>query len=149
MLMPTKILVPTDFSEYSDKALRQAFDIAKQYKATVYVLHVIHEKMSDRLDDYGITYPAHVEEIERRMIEGAGSRLKDQIGKFPQAEELEVVSEVVIGDTSESILEAEASKGIDLIVIASLGRTGMAKYLIGGVARNVLKGAKCPVLLTK
>ena len=40
-------------------------------------------------------------------------------------------------------------KGIDLIVIASLGRSGIAKYLIGSVARNVLKGAKCPVLLTK
>jgi universal stress protein A len=34
-------------------------------------------------------------------------------------------------------------------VIASLGRSGIAKYLIGSVARNVLKGSKCPVLLTK
>lgn len=40
-------------------------------------------------------------------------------------------------------------KGIDLIAIASLRRTGIAKYLIGSVARNVLKGTKCAVLLTK
>ena len=54
MLMPTKILVPTDFSTYSDKALRQAFDIAKQYNAKVYVIHVVHEKITDTIDDYGI-----------------------------------------------------------------------------------------------
>ena len=62
---------------------------------------------------------------------------------------MEVESEAVIGNTSEVILEEEEKKGIDLIVIASLGKTGLAKYLIGSVARNVLKAAKCPVLLTK
>jgi len=45
MLKPTKILVPTDFSEYSDRALRQALDIARQYGATVYILHVLREEM--------------------------------------------------------------------------------------------------------
>lgn len=149
MLAPTRILVPTDFSEYSDKALRQALDIAKEYKARVYVLHVIHERMSDRLDDYGLTYPDFVDDMEEQMIEGARKRLETQIGKFPQAKELEVFAEAVIGNTSEVILEEEGKKGIDLIVIASLGKTGMSKYLIGSVARNVLKAAKCPVLLTK
>ena len=149
MLKPTKILVPTDFSSYSDTALRQAFDIAKQYNAKVYLLHVIHEKMVDRIDDYGISYPSYIKDMETKMIDGAKMKLQKQIDKFPQAKELEVFSDVVIGNTSEAIMEEERSKGIDLIVIASLGRTGIAKYLIGSVARNVLKGAKCPVLLTK
>ncbi len=149
MLMPTKILVPTDFSVHSDKALRQAFDIAKQYNAKVYVLHVVHEKLTDTIDDYGITYPSYVEEIERKMTEEAKKRLREQIEKFPHTKELEIVTDVLIGNTSEAILEEEKRKDIDLIVIASLGRSGIAKYLIGSVARNVLKGAKCPVLLTK
>ena len=149
MLMPTKILVPTDFSEYSDRALRQAFDIAKQYKSRVYVLHVIHEKMTDRIDDYGLSYPSYVKDMETEMINGARIKLQKEIDQFPQTKELEVFSDVVIGNPSEAILEEEASKGIDLVVIASLGRTGIAKYLIGSVARNVLKGSKCPVLLTK
>jgi universal stress protein A len=149
MLMPTKILVPTDFSEYSDKALRQAFDIAKQYKAKVYVIHVIHEKISDRLDAYGLSNPSYVKDLEIQMKDGATRQLQQQIEKFPQAKELDVFSEVVNGNTSEAILAEERNKGIDLIVIASLGRTGIAKYLIGSVARNVLKEAKCPVLLTK
>ena len=44
MLMPTRILVPTDFSEYSDRALEQALDIAKQYHAKVFLLHVVHDE---------------------------------------------------------------------------------------------------------
>ncbi len=149
MLMPTKILVPTDFSTYSDKALRQAFDIAKQYNAKVYVIHVVHEKITDTIDDYGITYPSYVKEIEGKMIDEAKKKMKEQIDKFPQSKELVIESDVQIGNISEAILQEEKNKGIDLIVIASLGRSGIAKYLIGSVARNVLKGAKCPVLLTK
>jgi len=149
MLVPTKILVPTDFSEYSDKALRQAFDIAKQYGAKVYVFHVIHERVVDTIDDAGLSYPSYIKDMEARMVEGAKKKLQEEIDKFPQTKELEIYSEVVIGHTSEAILAEEKSKGIDLIVIASLGRTGTAKYLIGSVARNILKGAKCPVLLTK
>lgn len=149
MLLPTKILVPTDFSTYSDKALRQAFDIAKQYNAKVYVLHVVHEKITDTIDDYGITYSSYVKEMEAKIIDEAKKKMKEQIDKFPQSRELEIVSDVQIGNISEAILAEEKNKGIDLIVIASLGRSGIAKYLIGSVARNVLKGAKCPVLLTK
>jgi len=145
MLMPTKILVPTDFSVYSDRALHQAFDIAKQYKAEVYVLHVIHEKKSE----YRLINTSCIQDMEKKMIDGAMKQLQKQIDKFPQTKELNVFSKVVIGNTSEAILEAETRKGIDLIVIASLGLTGIAKYLIGSVARNVLKGSKCPVLLTK
>jgi universal stress protein A len=148
MLVPTKILVPTDFSKYSDKALSQAFDIAQENKAKVYVLHVVHEKMSHEIDDYGLT--AHsVKKMESDMIKGARKKLQKQIDKFSQTNELEVFNEVVIGNPSEEILKAQTEKGIDLIIISSLGRTGLASYFIGSVARNVLKGSKCPVLLTK
>jgi len=149
MLRPTKILVPTDFSEYSDKALRQAIDIARKYKAKVYVLHVVQEKITRSIDDYGLTPLETIEIMEWDMINAARLKVEKHLDKFPHTKELEVISDVVLGNPSEAILEEEASKGIDLIVIASLGRTGLAKYLIGSVARNVLNGAKCPVLLTR
>jgi nucleotide-binding universal stress UspA family protein len=148
MLSPTRILVPTDFSKYSDKALSQAFDIAQRYKAKVYVLHIVNEKISDSIKGYGLTAEL-IENMDWRMTSAAKMKVQKEIDKFPQAKELEVFNEVVLGNPSEEILKAQTEKGIDLIVIASLGRTGIAKYLIGSVARNVLKGAKCPVLLTK
>lgn len=152
MLIPTKILVPTDFSGYSDKALQQALDIAIEYKAKVYTLHVVQERIQRALtDDYSdITItPRVLQKYRKSLVKEAKSKFKKQIGKFPQSKEVEVIPEVVNGVPAEEILKVQEEEGIDLIVIASLGRTGIARYLIGGVARNVLKGAKCPVLLTK
>jgi nucleotide-binding universal stress UspA family protein len=147
MLKPTKILVPTDFSEYSDRALRQALDIAKQYGAQVYVLHVLREEFY-RFDDLGNIADTW-QVMENSRLAKTKENLQKQLDKFPQAKEVEVIADIRRGLHYEAILEEAEQKGIDLIVIASLGQSGIAKYLIGSVARNVLKGAKCPVLLTK
>ncbi len=149
MLVPTKILVPTDFSEYSDKALEQALDIAKQYHAKVFLLHVMHDDML-RLTESEFIVP---EELRQKATDHhraeTEEKLRDQLRKFPQAKEVDLVTNIRKGVPYEEILAEGKDKNIDLIVIASLGRSGIAKYLIGGVARNVLKGSRCPVLLTK
>jgi len=53
------------------------------------------------------------------------------------------------GVAYEEILKEQEEKNIDLIVMASLGRTGLAKYILGNVARIILKEAKCRVLIAK
>lgn len=147
MLVPTKILVPTDFSEYSDRALEQALDIARQYGAKVYVLHVLLEELY-RFEDL-----SNIADVWQRMEENrfatVRENLQKQLDKFPQAKLVEVTTNIRRGIPYDEILKEGKEQGIDLIVIASLGRTGIAKYFIGSVARNVLKGSKCPVLLTK
>jgi universal stress protein A len=148
MLKPTKILVPTDFSEFSDRAFRQALDIAKQYNAKVFLLHVIHEDLHQCVMDYCIT-GEQIEHMKEQMMTGARESLEKQVAKFPRAKEVEVVTDVKLGVPYQAILKEEEERGIDLIVIASLGRTGIARFIVGSVARNVLKGAKCPVLLEK
>lgn len=149
MLMPTRILVPTDFSEHSDRALEQALDIAKQYHAKVFLLHVIHDEMHHSVAfDFGLSEEVWRQINDRHLAE-TKEKLRKQLDKFPQAKEVEVVANVRQGVSYDEILKEGKEKEIDLIVIASLGRTGIAKYLIGGVARNVLRGSKCPVLLTK
>jgi len=87
--------------------------------------------------------------IEEQMVTRAKTDMQQQLDKFPRSREVEVVTDIKRGIPYEAILEEEAANGIDLIVIASLGRTGIARLIVGSVARNVLKGAKCPVLLTK
>ncbi|HNS77595.1 MAG TPA: universal stress protein [Syntrophorhabdus sp.] len=148
MLIPTRILVPTDFSQYSDTALLYALDIAQEYKAQVYILHVVADRIGHTIDDYGLT-PRSIKQMEAKMIKGARNKLQKQIDKFPQTNTLEVFSEVVIGNPSEIILNTQKDKKIDLIVISSLGKTGLAQYFLGSVVRNVLKGSTCSVLLTK
>ncbi len=90
-----------------------------------------------------------MQQIRDSLLTEAEERLKNQIGKFQPAKDTEVIFSIRQGIAYEKILEEAEEKGIDLIVIASLGRSGIAKYFIGSVARNVLKGSKCPVLLTK
>jgi nucleotide-binding universal stress UspA family protein len=146
MLKPTKILVPTDFSEYSDKALKQGLDIAKQYGAKLYLLHVVKQIRRIVVD-----YPIPEEDIaaaQKRKVDNARITMQKQLDRFPQAKEVEIARNVREGYPSEEILMEEAEKGVDLIVIASHGATGLAKYFIGSVARKVLIGAKAPVLFT-
>jgi universal stress protein A len=152
MLMPKKILVPTDFSVYSDKALKQALDIAAEYGSEVHVFHVSDGKLEATLTaDFSdmVINLKDIRNLEKSLREIAELQLREQLAKFPVAANVTVTSRVVIGTPYIEILREQEKKGADLIVIASLGQSGIAKYLIGGVARNVLKGATCPVLLTK
>ena len=148
MLKPTKILVPTDFSPDSDKALKQALDIAKQNNAKVFLLHVIGKHIQQSVDVYSIDYRV-VQDMENQIKNSAIEKMEKQLARFPQTQEIETASTIRNGVAYEEILKEQEEKNIDLIVLASLGRTGLAKYLLGNVARIVLKEAKCHVLLTK
>ena len=148
MLSVKSILVPTDFSEHSDKALKQALDIARQSKAKLYLLHVVHEAMHQCASDYCFS-DEMMRQMESGMTSAAQQNLQKQLAKFPEAKEVDVVSEVRTGFPSDEILKEQQEKKIDLIVIAPLGRTGIARFLIGSVTKNVVKEAKCPVLVAK
>lgn len=148
MLAPTRILVPTDFSEYSGRALGQGLDIAQQYRAMVFLLHVIHEDI--HRGNFEFTLPEElVHQIRDGAVASANTGFQNQLSSFPQAREVEVVTDIREGIPYDEILKEEKEKEIDLVVIASLGKTGLKKYLIGGVARHVLKCSRCPVLLTQ
>lgn len=152
MLMPKKILVPTDFSEFSDKALRQALDIAAEYGSEVHVLHVFDSRLESTTMPHQYDLVMNLEDIrslEKSLYDMAELRVKEQLAKYPETKKMKISYRVVSGTPYIEILREQENKQIDLIVIASLGQSGVAKYLIGSVARNVLKGATCSVLLTK
>lgn len=148
MLAVKTILVPTDFSEHSDKALKQALDIASQSKAKLYLLHVVHEAMHQCASDYCFS-DEMMRQMESGMTSAAQQNLQKQLAKFPEAKNVDVVTEVRRGFPSDEILKEQQEKKVDLIVIAPLGRTGIARFLVGSVTMNVVKEAKCPVLVAK
>jgi universal stress protein A len=152
MLKPTKILVPTDFSKYSDKALKQALDISAEYNAKVYALHVVDEKLQTTMTDDHSALIVNIDEInklERDLANSAKERLHKQVERLKIPKDVPLIQKIVKGIPYQEILKEQEGLGVDLIVIASLGQSGIAKFLIGSVANNVLRGAKCPVLLTK
>ena len=149
MRKPTKILVPTDFSESSDRALAQGLDIAEQYKTKLFFLHVLHEDIYRSGLEFTFLDETVRHQIKERAAQWARQSLVERLGNFQHSKDVEVVTRVRWGVPYDEILKEGTEQGIDLIVIASLGRSGIAKYFMGSVARNVLKGSKCPVLLTK
>jgi universal stress protein A len=150
MLRPKNILVPTDFSEYSDKALKQALDIAKDYNSQVYLLHVIGEHTIQTVEEYSIDVEI-IKQLDDQLLSNAKEKMQKELEKYNKSAmaEIKIIPVIRNGVPYEEILREADDKKVDLIVIASLGKTGLKKYFLGGVAQNVLKGSKCPVLLTK
>jgi universal stress protein A len=148
MFKPYRILVPTDMSEHADKAIRNALDIARQYNAEVYLLHVVQDPVQQCTIDYCISEDLW-NQLQEQMIESVREEMRMQLAKFPSVDPASVKTDVKTGIPYQAILKEAEEREIDLIVISSLGSSGLAKYLMGSVARHVLLGAKCSVLLTK
>jgi nucleotide-binding universal stress UspA family protein len=148
MFKPKKILVPTDFSDHSAKALERALDIAKQNNSELIMLHVIQQDVQSCTVDYCFSED-EMERLEKNMLEGAKDLLHKELARFPLAREVKISTEVLQGVPYEEILKFQVQNSVDLIVIASHGRSGITKYFLGSVSSNVLKGAKCEVLLVK
>ena len=147
MFTPKTILVPTDFSEFSDRAVRQAADIAEQNNAKVFLLHVV-----DKLQQCAIDYCIPLETMMRVQSDSekeASKKMQEEVDKIVKAKKIDVVFDVKSGIPYEEILKEQRERMADLIVIASHGRTGLLKSLIGSVAERVMREAKCPVLLVR
>ncbi|HNZ64319.1 MAG TPA: universal stress protein [Smithella sp.] len=149
MFAPKKILVPTDFSVYADNALKQAIDIAKQNKAKIYLLHVIDDSFQQCAVDYCLN-EGTVQSILKDSIKNAKDKLQQEVKKVTDSNSsVEIIYDARRGIPYEEILKDQEEKGIDLIVIASHGKTGILKNLLGGVVDKVVKRAKCQVLLVR
>ncbi len=146
MFAPKNILVPTDFSVYSDNALKEAVDIAIQNKSKIHLLHVVDEIVQCAAD-YCLDVSL-VEQAEKQSMKFAEEKLRKEVAAVAASGNVEIVFDIRKGDTVKVILEEQEKKGIDLIVIASHGSKGML-HRIGSVSERVLRYSKTPVMLVK
>lgn len=142
-----KILVPTDFSEFADKALEQALALAQQFKARVYLLHVVNDIQQCAVD-YCLSEEV-VNQFRTSSVDSAKAKLQQVVAKHEHAIDVQIVPDVKIGTPYVEILNEEQAQNVDLIVIATHGKTGFLHHLMGSVAEHVSRGAKCPVMLVK
>lgn len=140
----TNILVPTDFSDTSDAALDFARAIAENFGASLHLLHVFEDPLATGA--FGAEAYAPIPPATRdALIEDAAARLAHRL---PPADELRYggTTEIVGGVSAPTIVEYARKHGVDLIVMGTHGRTGMAHLLMGSVAERVVRCAECPVL---
>jgi nucleotide-binding universal stress UspA family protein len=142
----THILVPTDFSETADAALEYAFQIAERFGASVQLLHVL----DDPFVTDGFTAEAYIAEaptLRTAMLKDAQAKLKHRA--WARDGRVTVASEVLFGHGAKTIAEYAAERDVDLIVLGTHGRTGVAHLLLGSVAERLVRIAPCPVLTVR
>jgi nucleotide-binding universal stress UspA family protein len=148
MFAPKNILVPIDFSKFADAALKKAVEIATQYDSKIYLLHVIDKQIQQCAVDYCIDY-AVVKQLENDSIKASRDKLKKDAEAIIKTKKIKVIFDIKNGVPSEVILSEQKAKNIDLVVIASHGKTGLLKQLMGSVVDKVVKGSKCTVIVVK
>ena len=144
------ILLPTDGSRLSDRAVQRGIELATSLKARVTAVHVIPEFRM--MADESFVLPTSVD-LKKRYEKEAKARTEKmlaKIGERAKAAGLKYEGVCVSGDVPyEHIIETAKKKKCDLIMMASHGRRGISGLLLGSEASKVLTHSKIPVLIIR
>jgi nucleotide-binding universal stress UspA family protein len=145
MLPIRRILFPTDFSEYADHAWSYALTFAQEFDAEVHLLHVVAPP--PRLAEaYAVNFDP---EKMIKALAGEANTSMDRMVEAAKSRGLIFHREVRVGVDFREIIDYVAKHDIDLVVMATHGRTGLAHALLGSVAEKVVRKSPCPVLTIK
>lgn len=143
MLNITSILAPTDFSDPSKQALDHACALAQSHEAHLHVLHVLEQPSFPGFYGIGASALYGKRPDLKKRAEAAFDKL------LPDEERASITTHLVDGRAGEAIVDFAAEHEVDLIVMASKGRSGVERVLIGSVAEYVIRHAQCPLCITK
>jgi nucleotide-binding universal stress UspA family protein len=139
-----EILIATDGSDHSARAAKRGIDLAKVSGGRVTVLYVVE--------------PVVITDVSHNIVDDVvvgmrRSRMKDAEKATNSVEELAKAAgvpaekKIVEGYPAEVILEI--SKGMDVVVVGSMGRTGLTRFLLGSVAEKVVRNSEVPVMVVQ
>ena len=135
-----KILIATDGSEYSEKAARAGVELAKLSGGSVTALYIADTSKMSHLPDDMLLFSI------RDILTREGKEAVSYVEKL--AKEAGVAFEKVVreGNPAETIIDYGKNAGMGIIVMGSVGRSGLDKFLLGSVAEKVVRNSKIPVL---
>lgn len=142
--MYKRILVPTDASEYSRRALLTALELARKFQAEIELLFVTYTP-----EAYWGYNPAYSVEISQEQIEETGKQTLKAALEGIQVGEVSLKKKMIQGHPSSVILEEVINESIDLVVMGSHGYGPIAGAVLGSVSQRVLRKSPCPVLIVK
>lgn len=136
------ILMPTDFSPYSDRALNYGATLAKRLGAKVILMHVIESFPYSVTDTLNIVkHTEALRKIAGTLLENSSEGLREQ--------GLAVQTYLAEGTAYREIVKKAGQEGVEMIVMGSHGRTGVERLIMGSVAEKVVRLARCPVLTVR
>jgi nucleotide-binding universal stress UspA family protein len=139
------IVMPTDFSDYSLRALPYAIDLAEKYDARLKVVFVSEPSMQ-------VSDVAWVGVDERAMNEDHAREARRHLEKIILEQvpnDLPADAEILSGNAVDEVIGYAREVNADLIVMATHGRSGVSHMLMGSTAEQVVRKAPCPVLTLK
>jgi nucleotide-binding universal stress UspA family protein len=145
MAQPLKILLPIDFSEYSEMALRQCARLVRQLSATVELVNV-REPVMLTAPEAVLVSPATAAVLEEAAEASSREQLARTVDELRSAGLVATASSHQGAPPSKVIVELARVRGSDLIVMGTHGRRGFERALLGSVVERVLRHAPCPVL---
>lgn len=145
--MFTRILVPTDFSAASDAALDYARTLAEKFGASLHLLHVVDNAYLTG-DIASEMYAPALTTLHDAILKDVEGRLSTRLPDSDRRR-FRGTTHALIGTGARTIIEYAAANRIDLIVMGTHGRSGLAHLLMGSVAERVVRLASCPVLTVR
>ena len=139
-----KILVPTDFSYLSLVAMEYAASFSIIYDAPIYMIHVIDDIPALTFHTVDLDSETILRDAEEKVREEFKNLISSRVTK-PNS----ITTVVRRGQAHKEIVKFAQEEGIDLIVLATHGRTGLAHVLMGSVAEKVVRHSPVPVLAVK
>jgi len=139
-----RILVPTDASEYSRRALKTALELARAVNAEVVLLHVSYTPQAywGYTISYGIT-------VTQEQLDQNGELALEATLTGIETEPVVITKRVESGHPVTIVVEQIKKDNIDLVVMGSHGYGAIAGSVLGSVSQRVLQRASCPVLIIK
>src|SRR5215218_6175931 len=136
-----RILIPTDFSAYSLRALDYAIALAKKAGSEITVLHVC-----DLFDTRFSTIRGMLEEENKLLQQELWEKLERIRQSVLETENLHLTVRLYTGDITECIIEETKKSGSDLILMGTLGAAGLTEKILGSRTTTVIRHSPVPVL---
>jgi nucleotide-binding universal stress UspA family protein len=136
------IVIATDGSENTLKAVEFGIKFAKFSRATVYALHVVDT--SSLSQNWTVGWETIYE-----ILQNEGRRATSKVKEHGETSGVDVKEVLLEGHPSSEIIDFAENNDIDLIVMGTLGKTGLDRFLLGSVAEKVVRNSKVPVLVVR
>jgi len=137
-----RIMVATDGSKLARKAIETGIDIAKLSGAKIYAVYVV-VPTTHSARDFGW------EKAAMEHFRNEGKRATGFVEETAKAAGIEVESVLLEGHPADEIVKFAEQNDIEMIVMGTLGKTGLDRFLLGSVAENVVRHSKIPVLVVR
>lgn len=142
-----KIMVPLDGSAFAEEALPHAVKLAEAFGCELFLVQVVMSPAMIAVP-YDISYQFS-ESYREAALKEAHDYMSHTAGRYQAQLPNRIHTKVIEGGIVDSLLEYASFNSVDLIVMATHGRSGISRWVLGSVAERLLRTAQSPIFLVR